>query len=123
MTFSYAVLAMATDYDCWREDHDHVTVDAVIAVLNRNSSVAQNLVRSCIAKICAHTGGDPPTWSALANGIMTAPTKIPRAKLLALQPLIGKYLPYKERTSLALPLFLALSGLVYAWAESVHLHS
>lgn len=30
---SYAVLAMATDYDCWHESHDHVSVDAVVAVL------------------------------------------------------------------------------------------
>jgi 5'-methylthioadenosine phosphorylase len=30
---SYAVLAMATDYDCWHESHEHVSVDAVVAVL------------------------------------------------------------------------------------------
>lgn len=30
---SYAVLAMATDYDCWHESHENVSVEAVVAVL------------------------------------------------------------------------------------------
>ena len=29
----YATMAMVTDYDCWHDDHDAVTVDQVIAVL------------------------------------------------------------------------------------------
>ena len=30
----YAIVAMVTDYDCWHDDHDHVTVDAVIKVMH-----------------------------------------------------------------------------------------
>jgi 5'-methylthioadenosine phosphorylase len=48
---SYAVLAMATDYDCWRDGHDAVTVDQVVAVLQKNAGTAQAIVRKCVPKI------------------------------------------------------------------------
>ena len=34
----YATMAMVTDYDCWHEDHDAVTVEQVVAVLNQNAA-------------------------------------------------------------------------------------
>ncbi|MDE2134781.1 MAG: S-methyl-5'-thioadenosine phosphorylase [Alphaproteobacteria bacterium] len=40
----YALVAMVTDYDCWHPDHDHVTVDAVVKVLERNAANARRLV-------------------------------------------------------------------------------
>ena len=40
----YALVAMVTDYDCWHEDHDHVTVDQVIKVLHANADKARALV-------------------------------------------------------------------------------
>lgn len=43
----YATVAMATDYDCWHPDHDHVTVDTVIEVLLKNADAARALVREC----------------------------------------------------------------------------
>jgi 5'-methylthioadenosine phosphorylase len=42
----YATLALATDYDCWHEGHDAVTVDAVIAVLKQNVANAQRIVKA-----------------------------------------------------------------------------
>ncbi len=36
----YATVAMVTDYDCWREGHDDVTVDQVVAVLHQNAENA-----------------------------------------------------------------------------------
>ena len=33
----YATMAMVTDYDCWREGHDDVTVDQIVAVLHQNA--------------------------------------------------------------------------------------
>ncbi len=32
----YATMAMVTDYDCWREGHDDVTVDQIVAVMHQN---------------------------------------------------------------------------------------
>jgi 5'-methylthioadenosine phosphorylase len=41
----YATVAMVTDYDCWHEDHDNVTVDAIIKVLLDNADNARSLVK------------------------------------------------------------------------------
>jgi 5'-methylthioadenosine phosphorylase len=42
----YASIAMVTDFDCWHEDHDHVTVEAIIKVLLSNADNARALVKS-----------------------------------------------------------------------------
>lgn len=89
---SYAVLAMATDYDCWRGDHDAVSVEQVIATLTRNVHNGQAVVAACVPLIAAQQG--PCPFDAALNGaIMTSPDCISSKQLLALQPLIGKYVP------------------------------
>ncbi len=45
----YATMAMVTDYDCWHEGHDAVTVDQVVAVLHQNSANAAKAVRAAVA--------------------------------------------------------------------------
>jgi 5'-methylthioadenosine phosphorylase len=42
----YATVAMVTDYDCWHPDHDHVSVDQVIATLNANADHARKLIKT-----------------------------------------------------------------------------
>ncbi len=42
----YATIAMVTDYDCWHDDHDDVSVEAVIRVLRENAAAARELVRA-----------------------------------------------------------------------------
>jgi 5'-methylthioadenosine phosphorylase len=86
----YATVAMVTDYDCWHQDHDHVTVEQIVAVLNQNAENACNVVREAIAKM-------PKTrtckcGSALATAIITAPSAIPAETREKLQLIIGKYL-------------------------------
>lgn len=88
---SYATLAMATDYDCWYEGHDDVTVEQVIAVLQANVALAKKIVALAIPRIAAHDGPAPMS-SALANSIITAPDAIPAERIEALAPLVGKYL-------------------------------
>ncbi|MGC9268651.1 S-methyl-5'-thioadenosine phosphorylase [Acidiphilium sp.] len=44
----YATVAMVTDYDCWHEEHDAVTVDQVVKVLLGNADKARSLVRSVV---------------------------------------------------------------------------
>ena len=41
----YASVAMVTDYDCWHPDHEHVTVNDIIRVLNHNADQARVLVK------------------------------------------------------------------------------
>ena len=49
----YATVAMVTDYDCWHPDHDDVSVDSVIRVLQDNAEAARELVRA----LAPHIGG------------------------------------------------------------------
>ena len=74
---AYATLAMATDYDCWHEHHDDVTVDQVLAVMRKNVATAQQVLRRAVNAI--GTAGPSPAWKALEFAIMTAPHVIPPA--------------------------------------------
>ncbi len=89
---SYATLAMATDYDCWHPDHDHVTVDQVVAVLMKNASLAREVVAAAVPRILAH-GGPAPMSNALANAVLTQPGCVPESARRRLAPILGKYLP------------------------------
>ena len=87
----YALLALATDYDCWHESEEDVTVDAVLALLERNISAA----RRVIAKLAAALP-DPAqsrAASALAPAIITVRDRIPAATRARLSWLVDKYLP------------------------------
>jgi 5'-methylthioadenosine phosphorylase len=88
---SYATLAMATDFDCWHPDHDHVTVEAVIGVLLQNVDNARKIIQGIVPRILAYNAPSPQA-SALKNAIMTRPELIPAATRERLDLLIGKYL-------------------------------
>ena len=65
----YATLAMATDYDCWHEGHDDVTVDAIIEIMHKNVSNARKVIAAAVPRIdpaVAH-GAE----GALANAILS----------------------------------------------------
>jgi 5'-methylthioadenosine phosphorylase len=86
----YATMAMVTDYDCWHEGHDAVTVEQIVAVLNQNSANAALVVRAAVAampkeRACACS-------SALKFAILTSPAAIPETTRKKLDLLIGKYL-------------------------------
>ena len=69
----YATLALATDYDCWYEGHDAVTVDAVIEVMKGNAVKA----RKTLVELLADSGtADCACSSALSNAVVTAPGAI-----------------------------------------------
>ncbi len=85
----YATMAMVTDYDCWHEGEEAVTVAMVVANLQKNSRVAQQILRSVIAAI--DTRSDCVCHHALANAIMTRPEALPAATRRKLSLLLGKY--------------------------------
>lgn len=87
----YATLAMATDYDCWHEGHDAVTVEAVIAVMLKNVAKAKEIIVE-LARALPDPTGQPAT-SALAGSIITHPDSISEDARDKLRPLIGKYIP------------------------------
>ena len=45
----YATMAMVTDYDCWREGHDAVTIEEIVAVLHQNAANACKVVKAAVA--------------------------------------------------------------------------
>ncbi len=85
----YATMAMVTDYDCWHDGHDAVTVDQVIAVLHQNSANAALAVKAAVAampkeRTCACA-------TALKFAILTSPEAIPAATKAKLDLLLRKY--------------------------------
>jgi 5'-methylthioadenosine phosphorylase len=86
---AYATMAMVTDYDCWKTDEEHVTVEMIIDNLNRNADQAKSIVKHVISRI-----PDQPVWpchSALQNAIMTDRKLWPRRIAAELEPIIGRY--------------------------------
>ena len=90
----YACLAMATDYDCWHETEASVTVEAVLAVLQRNVDLARNTIRALTTRLPDPTRS--PAASALENAILTGPAHVSAETRELLAPLIRKYLPSAE---------------------------
>lgn len=86
---AYATMAMVTDYDCWKTDEAHVTVEMVINNLRRNGETAKAIIRDVIPRIPAAAGW--PCHSALANAIMTERKLWPKGRVKALAPLLAKY--------------------------------
>jgi 5'-methylthioadenosine phosphorylase len=85
----YVTIAMVTDYDCWHEEHDAVTVDQIIQTLKKNATNAAELVRHAVQRI-----PDERTCkcgSALKHAIITDRSVIPPAAKEKLGLLIGKY--------------------------------
>lgn len=87
---SYATLAMVTDYDCWREGHDDVTIEQVVAVLHQNAENAGKVVRAAVAAL--PKGVPSPYADALKYAILTDRSAIPQATRERLALLLGKYL-------------------------------
>ena len=89
----YATVAMVTDYDCWHEAHDAVTVDAIVRVLLANADRARALVRAVAPTLGARRGPCPAGCGrALQTAIITAPEKRDPALLAKLDAVAGRML-------------------------------
>jgi len=86
---AYATLAMATDYDCWKED-EHVTLEMIIGNLHRNADMAKKIVAQAIVKIPSQP--DWPCHSALKTALLTDKKLWPRKTVAELKPILAKYL-------------------------------
>jgi 5'-methylthioadenosine phosphorylase len=86
----YVTIAMVTDYDCWHPHHDAVTVEQIISVLTKNAENAAKVVKLAVATM--PTTRSCKCGSALANSILTDPTKIPAETKEKLKLILGKYL-------------------------------
>jgi len=79
---AYATVAMVTDYDCWHPNHENVTVENIIKILNSNSDKAKSLVSNIVDNINNMNWiFDDPAYTALDYAIIT-PDKARPAKSL-----------------------------------------
>jgi 5'-methylthioadenosine phosphorylase len=86
----YATAAMVTDYDCWREGHDDVTIDQIVRVMHQNAANAGRVVKAAVSAMPRDR--NCPCTSALQFALLTSPDAIPPAAREKLDLLIGKYL-------------------------------
>jgi 5'-methylthioadenosine phosphorylase len=86
----FSLLALATDYDCWHETEETVTVDAILAVMGKNTAGARRTIAELAGAL-----PDPassPAHGALRGAVVTARDRIPPAARARLGWLVDKYL-------------------------------
>lgn len=86
----YGVIALATDYDCWHDSHDDVSVDAILAIIRQNVLMAKSIIRNAAARV----GGERncPCAEALRYAIITDRSVVPEDTKRDLDVIAGKYL-------------------------------
>lgn len=86
---AYVTVAMVTDYDCWHEAHDAVTVEEIIGNLTKNAENAAKVVAAAVARLPLDL--QCKAHSALRHAIITDRAKVPESTKRKLWPIIGKY--------------------------------
>ena len=91
----YAIVCMVTDYDCWHDEHEHVTVEAVIKVMQSNAGHARRLVMAVAPLLgperSPSTCPDRPE-TVLDYALITAPEKRDPAMIAKLDAVAGRVL-------------------------------
>ena len=89
----YGTIALATDYDCWHDGHDDVSVEAVIAIIKQNVATARQIIKTAVEQIVTQRQERSCACAnALEFAIMTEKGLIPEEIKQALEPIIGRYL-------------------------------
>jgi 5'-methylthioadenosine phosphorylase len=86
----YATIALATDYDCWHEVHDDVSVEAVIALIKQNVAMAKTIISQTVTDLSRERTCQ--CANALEYAIMTDRSLIPAATRERLMVVMGRYL-------------------------------
>ncbi|MGH9946125.1 MAG: S-methyl-5'-thioadenosine phosphorylase [Pyrinomonadaceae bacterium] len=87
---AYATLALVTDYDCWHDGHDAVTIDMIVEYLDKNVRNAQLILKDAVKRVAAKE--TPNQYrDAIRNAIFTAPDHWPAETAKKLDAIIGKY--------------------------------
>lgn len=87
---AYATLALVTDYDCWHEGHDDVTIEIVVEYLNKNVRNAQLILKEAVKRVAGKETQNQFA-GALKNAIFTPPDLWPPETARKLDAIIGKY--------------------------------
>lgn len=94
---AYATIAMATDFDCWHEEEESVTVDAVLKILKSNAERAALTIRTAIGAL--DLSRENPLHRSLDFAIITAMDAIPEERKRELAAILGRFFPEQEATS------------------------
>ncbi len=86
----YATLALATDYDCWHETEEDVSIEAILDLLRSNVETSKRIIREAARMLPGK--GDCGCGESLTYALITERKKIPPATRKSLSLLIGKYL-------------------------------
>ena len=87
----FCAMAFVTDYDCWHDVHEAVSVQMILDVLSRNAESAKEIL-SRVIPVCGREH-EPACGcrNALAMALVTDPSIVPVETKEALRPLVGKY--------------------------------
>jgi 5'-methylthioadenosine phosphorylase len=86
----FALLALATDYDCWHETEEAVTVDAILAVMGNNTAAARRTIADLAGALPDPTSS--AAHEALRGAVVTAPDRIPPSARARLGWLVDQYM-------------------------------
>jgi len=86
----YATIALPTDYDCWYETEETVSVELVVQRLNENIKKAKEIIKNVINKIPIER--NCICKNSAENAIMTDPKYINKKTFKKLKLFYGKYL-------------------------------
>jgi 5'-methylthioadenosine phosphorylase len=89
----YAIVGMVTDYDCWHDDHEHVTVEAVIKVMQQNAANARRLIMAVAPKLGPQRESCPlGVETMLDMALITSPDRRDPALVAKLDAVAGRVL-------------------------------
>jgi len=86
----YSTLALSTDYDCWHEEFDDVTVEDIIGTLMKNVDMAKTIIKNVVGIIPEVKKCDCST--ALSNAIITGEDEIKKSDNEKIKLLIERYI-------------------------------
>ncbi len=87
-------LSFVTDYDCWHQDTESVSVELVIDNLEKNAGNADKLI-AFLVKRFEVAAGECQCSCSLENAFITDPEKMPQETKKRLEPIIEKYISVK----------------------------
>ncbi len=89
---AYALLATATDYDCWHHSEEEVSVEAVVKIIQANVALARSTI-SGLAQMLPERSAELPYPRACAQALITSPEMLSPETRARLDLIVGHYLP------------------------------
>lgn len=85
----YATLALSTDYDCWHEEEESVTVEMILETIKKNVSVSKDIIKGAVGGLAERTCS---CSSAMKYAVVTDPSTIGKETREKVDLIFGKYL-------------------------------